>query len=113
MMNYLQKYPFSITMKPFNHKLIDMCLFNQDYVMEFETRGLEFIRNLIRTVEKIDPETLDFLRETLFRLDEQPHLYTENGRAMAYLLLAELAERHFELIFQGEIKFALKVFQAL
>ena len=57
LMHYLQKFPFSVKQKPYNFKLMDMCLFNSGFVTDLQANGINFVRQLIRTEEHMDEET--------------------------------------------------------
>lgn len=108
------RFPASVVQKPFNLTLVDHCLFNFQNVQRLQTQGLAFIRNMLRSEEDMNVATQEHLKHTLERVRTSGDApYTHVSRAMACLLLAELASRNYHLVFGSEITLAIDVFNSL
>jgi hypothetical protein len=71
---------------------------------------------MLRSDESMNQATQEHLKHTLERVrtsSDPDTNFTEESRAMAYLLLAELASRNYNLVFGSEITLAIDAFDGL
>ena len=109
---YLLKFPGAISQSPFNLNLVDHCLFNAANIDQMQTEGLMFVRMMLRNDPDMSKATMQHLHHVLTRVIAAAEFRPES-KALAYLLMAELAAKDYDLVLNNEITLAVETFNAL
>ena len=80
--------------------LIEHCLFKQGNVAGLQNIGLTFLRTMIRNTPNMSNGTIIILVHNIHRIRfANPQAYSVASHANTVLLLAELAQKNFEVVF--------------